>query len=370
MTLSNYRPALFLLLGLVTTSKYLEPYWLPTALGQTPQGWGGTLVADRIPHQPTQLLDHWVENNEPLDLEELLKNDDFLRVAGLTAETTAIATDLELIEPDPLELPPGTRDGVFQKLLLTGTYLPQLGSDGLGWGDLEAGIVLGFPFLRRDTPLLVTPRFGVHYLDGAANFDLPDKLFDASVEFRHLRKFGDGPWAMDVAATLGHYSDYEEDDADAFRVTGRGLVVYESSPMAKWVAGVAYLNRAGASVLPVAGVIYEPTPEVSYELILPRPRFWWLLPGSNRESGDERWVFLGGEFGGGVWSIERPSTEQHDLLTYRDFRVLVGYQRNLTSGMSSTFEFGYVFGRELEFSSASPDVSLDDSMFVRVGLQF
>lgn len=369
MALSNYRPAIYLLLGLVT-SGFLELSRLPTAWGQTPQGWGGTLVAERIPHQPAQLLDHWVENNEPLNLEELLKIDDHLRVAGLTAETTAIATDLDLIETDQPELPPGTRDGIFQKLLLTGTYLPQLDGDSLGWGDLEAGIVLGFPFLRRDTPLLITPRYGVHYLDGAANFDLPDQLFDASVEFRHLRKFGDGPWAMDVAVTLGHYSDYESDDADAFRVTGRGLVVYETSPLVKWVAGVAYLNRAGASVLPLGGVIYEPTPEVSYELVFPRPRLWWLLPGSNRQLGDERWVFLGGEFGGGVWSIERPSTQMQDLMTYRDFRVLVGYQRKLASGITSTFEFGYVFGRELEFSSMSPDVSLDDSMFARLGLQF
>lgn len=328
------------------------------------------MLAEPIPHQPEVLHDHWVEIAEPLELDAMLMKDEQLRVANLASETTAIASDLDMIESDQPSLPPGTRDGVFQKLLLTGTYLPQLDSDSLGWGDLEAAVVLGFPFLRRDTPLIITPRYGVHYLDGAANFDLPDKLFDASIEFRHLRKFGDGPWAMDAAVTLGHYSDYESDDADAFRVSGRGLAVYESSPQAKWVGGVAYLNRAGATILPVAGVIYEPYPDVSYELILPRPRFWWLLPGSDRQTGDERWVFVGGEFGGGVWSIVRPATGMQDLLSYRDFRVVLGYQHKLPSGMSATAEFGYVFGRELEFSSPSPDVSLDDSMFARLGLQF
>ena len=33
---------------------------------------------------------------------------------------------------------------------------------------------------------------------------------------------------------------------------GRGIAVYESSPTAKWLLGVAYLNRSGASVLPVS----------------------------------------------------------------------------------------------------------------------
>ncbi len=370
MATTTLQPAktCFMILGFAVI--FLSPVCIETSHGQTQRGWGGTLVAERIPHQPEQLLDHWVEDATPLDLDAMLIADQQVRLAGLADETTAIASDLDIIDSDDAQLPPGTRDGVFQKLLFTGTYLPQIESDSLGWGDLETGVVFGFPFLRRDTPLLITPRFGVHFLDGAANFDLPDTLYDASFEFRHLRKFGDGPWAMDVAVTLGHYSDYEDDDADAFRVTGRGLVVYESSPALKWLAGVAYLNRAGASVLPIGGVIYEPTPEVSYELIFPRPRLWWLLPGSNRQIGDERWFFLGGEFGGGVWSIERPSTQMHDLLTYLDYRVLVGYQRNLSSGISCTVEFGYVFGRELEFSSPSPEVSLDDSMLARVGLKF
>ncbi|TWU21237.1 DUF6268 family outer membrane beta-barrel protein [Bythopirellula polymerisocia] len=370
MALLNQRSATIHLVILAHAPILCVATLVTAVQGQTQRAWGGTLIAERIPHQPEQLLDHWVDDSTPLDLETILLKDEQVRLAGLASETTAIASDLEMIDSDEAQLPPGTRNGVFQKLLFTGTYLPQLEADSLGWGDLEAGVVFGFPFLRRDTPLLITPRFGVHYLDGAANFDLPDTLYDASIEFRHLRKFGDGPWAMDAAVTLGHYSDYEDDDADAFRVTGRGLVVYESSPTTKWLAGVAYLNRAGATVLPIGGVIYEPTPDVSYELIFPRPRFWWLLPGSNRQIGDERWVFLGGEFGGGVWSIERPSTQEQDLLTYLDYRVLVGYQRNLPSGISCTFEFGYVFGRQLEFSGPSPDVSLDDTMFTRVGLKF
>ncbi len=341
---------------------------LARAQGNRP--WGGTLVTDIVPHQPAALVDHWVESTEPIDFDQVLIEDEAVRVAGLTTNATAIATDLA--DQTQAQLPPGAREGVFQKLLLSGTWLPAMSSedDALGFGDLEAGVVLGFPFLRRETPLLVTPRYGVHFLDTPDALDLPSTLYDASIEFRHLRKCGAGPWAMDVAVTLGHYSDYAADDADAFRVSGRGLAVYEAVPGIKWVAGVAYLNRAGASVLPVGGVIYDPSPEISYELVFPRPRVWWLLPGSNKALGDERWVYLGGEFGGGVWSIEHPSTSVHDLLTYRDFRVMLGYERKASGGMSRTFEVGYVFARELEFEETSPDVSLDDTLMARLGIKY
>jgi hypothetical protein len=230
--------------------------------------------------------------------------------------------------------------------------------------------VFGFPFFRRDTPLLITPRFGVHFLEGAEQFDLPDQVYDASFEFRHMRKFGAGPWAMDVAVTLGHYSDYESNDADAFRVSGRGLAVYERQPGVKWILGVAYLNRAGASVLPVAGVIYDPNPSISYELIFPRPRVSWQLPWSNPQVGDERWAYIGGEFGGGIWSIEHPSSGDHDLLTYSDVRVLAGYERKIIGGLTRRFEVGYVFARQMEFLFPTPDVDLDDTLFLRVGLAY
>ncbi|MCH7753004.1 MAG: hypothetical protein IH898_12745 [Planctomycetes bacterium] len=331
--------------------------------------WGGTLVSPRVPYQPSALFVQPGGDQSPIFLDEMPSRDDpYFRVAGLTTNLVPPAEDLA--QPTEPQLPPGTRDGLFQKIYFTGTWLPRLEDDSLGVSSLETGVVFGFPFFRRDTPLLVTPQFAVHYLDGPTTPDLPARLYDAAVEFRHMRQFGDGPWAMDVAVTTGYYSDFQHGDADAFRVTGRGLAVYESSPAAKWILGVAYLNRAGASVLPVAGVIYEPTPDVRWDLIFPRPKVAWRLPWGVPGCGDDKWVYVGGEFGGGIWSIERPVSLTQDLLTYRDFRVLAGYERKIIGGLSRRFEVGYIFGRELEFDSATPDVSLDDTLFLRAGLTY
>lgn len=306
---------------------------------------------------------------EPLYLDQLPQAEPpEIRVAGLTEDTVAPMNQV-LAEPQP-PLPPGARDGVFQKIYVTGAWLPPLSDepDSLGFTDAEAGIVLGFPFLRRDTPLLVTPQIGAHFLDNAAGLDIPTTLYDASVEFRHLRKFGDGPWAMDAAVNVGYYSDFEQGSGDALRVSGRGIAVFESTPQTKWLLGVAYVNRAGASVLPVLGVIHEPSPDTRIELIFPRPRVLRRLPGS--VLGDERWVYAGGEFGGGVWSITRPSSGDLDLMNYSDWRLLVGYERKITGGLSRRVELGYVFQRELEFDSTAQDVALDDTLFVRAGLTY
>ena len=121
---------------------------------------------------------------------------------------------------------------------------------------------------------------------------------------------------MDVSVGVGYYSDFEQSYSDATRVSGRGLAVYEGVPGKKWVFGVAYLNRAGATVLPVAGLIVESDelPRTRLDLIFPRPRFSWQTAASTPE--DERWFYVGGEFGGGIWTVTPPlrsRDRQHQL---------------------------------------------------------
>lgn len=336
--------------------------------------WGGQRVTPGVPYQPSELFVPPSGDSTPLLLDE--------SQAVIDPALCAPCANCEcipcepcpscqscVVQPTQPQLPPGARDGVFQKIYANGYWLPQLEDDSLGWGDFDIGVVLGFPCLRRETPLLVTPWFGVHTLDGPQTPALPPRVYDAAVEFRHLRKFGDGPWAMDAAVTTGYYSDFEHSDSDAVRVSGRGVAVYESMPGVKWVLGAAYVNRAGASVLPIGGVIYEANPDMRWEILFPRPKVAWRLPMSQPEV-DERWVYVGGDFGGGLWSIERPDTLTQDVLTYKDVRVLVGYERKITGGLSRKFEIGYAFGREIEFESDEIPIELDDTLFARIGLTY
>jgi hypothetical protein len=274
----------------------------------------------------------------------------------------------QLAAPNQPRLPPGTRNGIFQKLKVMGTWIAQPEEGDLGFTDLETSIVLGFPFPVRTAPLLVTPRFGVHYLQGPATPDLPARLYDSAIEFRHMRQLNDR-WAMDVAVTTGYYSDHQRDNGDAFRVTGRGLAVYEWSPFTKVVLGVVYLNRAGASVIPAAGLIVKPSDSVRWELIFPRPRAALRLDSWSTPDIDEWWCYVVGEFGGGVWTIERASGAR-DVITSRDYRAILGLERKITDGIDQRFEVGYVFEREIEFDSGTPDFYPGDTVMLRLGLVY
>jgi hypothetical protein len=293
-----------------------------------------------------------------------------LAQAPSLGEQSLLLNNEEQAAADSL-IPPGARDGVFQKAKFTATYMPQWENDSLGITDLRTSLVFGLPFFTRETPIVIEPEYRVQFLDRPAwaVVDLPSRLNDVSTEFRHFRRLSDR-WIFDSAVTVGMYADDSSFDSDdAFRITGRALGVYEATDEWKWIFGVAYLNRAGATVLPIAGLAYD-TDTVKYEMVFPRPRAAWLLPGSVVDL-DERWAYVMGEFGGGVWAINRPATNTPDTMTMRDIRILFGYERKLVGGVSTKFEVGYVFARELEFASGTPpDVSLDDTILVRAGFSY
>jgi len=346
---------LFWVFGFVSLADAAD--WAPPRLPAPDVAWGEPAVdpaLQRMPavtHPPTKFTSQSLPQyfSEPFDSEQS-------PVFQTPIEQQAAAT------------PPGTRSGVFQKLQFTGTWIPASDDGDLGWSDLSTWVVLGFPFPYRETPLVVTPGFAVHYLDGPVAPDLPARVYDAWLEWRHLRELSD-VWAMDVSVTTGYYSDFEADNGDAFRLTGRGVAVYTWSPVTKIVLGAGYFNRAAAQVLPVGGLLITPDDSTRWELIFPSPRMAWRLDSLSIAGIDERWFYIAGEFGGGVWAIQRASG-MLDKIDYTDIRVLVGVERKLPGALSSRFEVGYVFSREVEYDSATPNFEPDDTLLLRFGVTY
>lgn len=167
--------------------------------------------------------------------------------------------------------------------------------------------------------------------------DIPSTLYDASIDFRHLRKFGDGPWAMDVSVAVGYYSDFEAKlrRRHPREPSGRGPAVYESVPGSNGSSASPISTVPELTILPVAGLIVEPTtmPRTRIDLIFPRPRFSWQTAASTPE--DERWFYVGGEFGGGIWTVTRPSNDAIDNISYSDIRLVVGFDSQDASAASA-----------------------------------
>ncbi len=350
---ASWRSAAVLLLACSTAGGQ----WSPPPLKVPEPVWGQPVLEPnphRLPLVTETLVDgQFASQSLPQYFREPLSADEELLARQLAARESP---------------PPGTRNGVFQKLQFSGTWIPALEEGDLGWSDLDAWVVLGFPFPRRETPLVVTPGFAVHYLDGPTAPDLPPRLYDAWVEWRHLRQLSEA-WAMDVSVTTGYYSDFEADDGDAFRLTGRGVGVYTWSPITKVVFGAGYFNRAAARVLPVGGLLITPNESTRWELIFPAPRVAWRLDWLSLPGVDERWVYIAGEFGGGVWAIER-ADGMHDKLDSTDIRVLFGVERKQPGAIGSRFEVGYVFGREIEFDSGVGNFEPEDTLLLRFALTY
>lgn len=330
-------------------------------IGPPPLGGGPTPYGGAALHSPVSLLPPANEFPAGYSFQESAYLD-----GQLFDDPSLSAPARPGLQPPPL--PPGTREGIFQKATLLGTWLPQPETGDLGSSALEASVVFGFPFPHRNAPLVITPSFGVHYLDGPTTPDLPPRLYDAGIEWRHMRQLTPR-LGMDVAVTTGYYSDFEQSNGDAFRITGRGLAAYDWSPLTKLVLGVAYLNRAGATVLPVGGFVFQPNDSLRWELVVPRPRVAWRLDRFSTPTICETWCYISGEFGGGVWEIQRASGAP-DVVEYRDYRVLVGLEQKRPGYLSSRFEIGYVFGRELEFASATPDYQPGATLLLRYGLTY
>ncbi len=268
-------------------------------------------------------------------------------------------------------IPPGARNGFFQKAAFSATWLPQLDSTSLGWTDLRAEVVTALPFFTRENPIIITPSYTLHFLDGPTNVDLPPRLNDLAMDF-HIFRVYMNHWIADFAVTPGIYADdYSFDSSEAWRVNGRAVGVYAPTIDLKWAFGVTYLDGGWSKVIPVAGVIYTPTDDVEYRLVFPTPRISWRLENYSPIPGrDERWVYVTMDYGNAAWAIQDQSGTE-DVLASRDYQLIFGIERRLVGGVSHRLEIGYVFHRDIKVASISGnDISMGDTLMLRAGVSY
>jgi hypothetical protein len=287
----------------------------------------------------------------------------------------------ETTPPDQPELPPGARPGMFQKLIFDGQWLPRGGSDGLGLSSMELKTVLALPIPSRQYPLIITPGFAVYYFDLPslgqvevlpdlqARPDVPPRVYDAYAQIRWMCRLGPR-WGIDLAVTPGVFSDFHQSTDDNLRVTGHGVAAWSCTPKLKIVLGVAYVDRISTDLLPVSGLIWTPDDDLNFELVFPYPRIARRIYTFGAGADDvQDWLYLAGEFGGGIWAIERTSGAA-DKLDYTDFRVILGLERKVIGGLGGRLEVAYVFGREIRYASGSPGLEPADTLMLRGGVTY
>ena len=271
--------------------------------------------------------------------------------------------------PEIPKLPPGVRNGFFQKALFDATWLAPSGAEGLEIGELHTKGIFAMPCPTRDAPLVITPGFAVQTIEAPARIDVPQKLYTAYTQFRWLSQVTP-QWGLDFAVTPGVYSDFLQESSDAFRLTGHAAAAWNWTDKAKIVFGAAYLDRPDAVVIPIGGLVWTPDDETNFNLVFPHPKisrrvYWSGL----RDDRVQDWAYVAGEFAGDAYAIRR-TNGSNDQIVLSDYRFILGLERKVIGGFSSRFEVGYVFSRRIRYTSGSPEFRPTNTVMLRGGLTY
>jgi hypothetical protein len=258
------------------------------------------------------------------------------------------------------------KDSFFQKLSFTATEIIPDGSDGLGILETELLAAFALPAPTTETPLVLTPNLLVNFVDDPRYAPIPSELYAAILDIMWLPKFGPRTQAM-LAVAPGWYSDFEDGLRDTFRLTGRAVIRYDWHPdRLQLVLGVIYLDRLRSQWTPAAGVIFQPHPDLRFDLVFPKAK---LARRTAWGKGFEHWVYLTGGFGGNDWSIVQPDGSR-DKLGLFDWRITAGWERKMNGGAGLLFEGGYVFSRDIRYESSPLVLHPDATFLLRAGCAY
>ena len=250
------------------------------------------------------------------------------------------------------------------------TYIRGDNDNQLNINDIEVATTLNFPnFFNSNQALLVSPGFIFHFWDGpeaTTGVDLPPQAYSAYLSADHTtdtrRNSG-----LEANFTIGVYSDFDNVNSDSLRLTGKLLGWYRINSYIIGKFGVEYLDRVQTKLLPAFGIYATPTPDIKLDLYFPRSKLSHRIPNFN---DFEVWAYVGAEYGGGSWTIERDDGSD-DQVDINDIRSFIGLEWIGPRRVSGFLEVGYVAERELVFRSDSGNAfDLEDSFIFRSGLAF
>ncbi len=203
--------------------------------------------------------------------------------------------------------------------------------------------------------------YGLHFLNGPVQTDLPSKLYDLNWGLNWNGQLMPG-WSASLAGKGGVYTDFRDSVRDGWRFPAHAVVFHDWTGTVSGAMGVKYFARDNLPPLPVVGLIFRPDDRVRIEALFPEPRIAWQVE-ANKDS--EHWLSLSGQIGGGQWAIERANTDRADVVTYNDYRAVLGFHNYQPGESNQSFEAGYIFARDLTYRSGVGNFHPGDTFFLR-----
>lgn len=204
------------------------------------------------------------------------------------------------------------------------------------------------------------------WLTGPDTTDLPPYLFSLFVDVGAGVKASDD-WSFDVVVSPSWNTDFANKSYQLFRLPWQAVNTFKLNEECKLVVGVTDLDREDIRFLPVAGVIYKPLDgSKEFDLVFPRPKAAWRL---SQVDDVCLWGYIAGELGGNSYSIQRPGAV-HDIVTLRDYRLLVGFEQRGEKRHACRLEAGWIFGRSVKYASGIGDFDPGQTAMIRISSDY
>ncbi len=261
----------------------------------------------------------------------------------------------------------------------SGIRRPPVGLSSEWITDSEFGLVTAsanttFPLLFTGTPPpLVKVGFAYTDLFAADDLGLPDDLYEYTIGLTWFRKLNER-WTVRTMLGIGLATDNQNTSSDAWQFRGGVFGIYKRNECLSWTFGALATGRDDLPVIPAIGAVWMPHPAIRYDLTFPKPRVNFLL---FDDDSRQHWAYFGGGINGSTWGFQQTGLI-NDRLTYKDWRIVVGWESRPASsarmpfalGKTIQMEVGYVFSREFEFENETRVESLADSFMIGVSTRY
>jgi hypothetical protein len=191
-----------------------------------------------------------------------------------------------------------------------------------------------------------------------AGLKLPDQLLMVAFDNRWTWRYVNDT-AFQWRFEPGFYSALDSLSLESFAMpmTFTGIRTIDSSLAA--VAGVAVRFGFEREFMPVAGVVWQPSPIFRLEALLPESRLvYHVLP---EWAVQARWAWES------VTYQLPDDRDERKRVTFESTLVAIGLTREITPELRMTGELGLLNGREIEFGRGGA-ADVDPSGYVRVGI--
>ncbi len=298
----------------------------------------------------------------------------YFDTAALPGEQLPLGILLD--ESIELSAGPGTQPLNLRELMwptfnLSAEWLGEASGVEIGSYDVSVQIPT-YPFFGPPPPFL-NAGFSYTNLSAPTALGLPTDLYDYSLGFSWIRPLSD-QWTLRLMFSTALATDGQNNSSDAWQFRGGAFAMYQPNQQWTWLVGAIALGRSDLPAVPAVGAIWQPNAGWKFDLIMPKPKIAMMLVDNGPR---QQWAYVGGGFDGGTWAYQRWDGVD-DRITYRDWRVMLGWESipaavpgvPFTRGRKLAVEIGYSFAREFEFDSGTPDINLDHTWLLRASASF